>query len=287
MALIQLCPSLGGCWLVPDASPAYDRMDRGGNGTRPVEFRFTDCRIALNMPTERALMDEVTQRLQASQGFALATINLDHLVKLTASPGFRKAYAGQDLVVADGRPIVMLSRLAGQPVELMPGSDLVVPLCRLAVTTGVRVALVGSRDAALRDASTALTAEVPGLDIALCIAPSGAFDPASNEAEEVLKQLADAKIGLCFLALGAPKQEMLALRGRANAPGVGFASIGAGLDFIGGHQRRAPKIARSLRLEWLWRALSSPLRLGPRYVQCLLILPGQVVQALRLRGKSR
>ncbi|PCH66008.1 MAG: glycosyltransferase [Rhodobacteraceae bacterium] len=252
-----------------------------------MEFRFADCKIVLNMPTMGALMDEVTRRFQAGQGFALATINLDHLVKLAASPAFRKAYAGQDLVVADGRPIVTLSRLAGQPVELMPGSDLIVPLCQLAASNHVRVALVGSTDAALRDASAALTAKVPGLEITLRIAPSGVFDPSSDEAGDILKQLAGAGIGLCFLALGAPKQEMLALRGRGEAPGVGFASIGAGLDFLGGHQRRAPKIARALGVEWLWRALSSPLRLGPRYARCVVILPGQVVQALRLRGNSR
>ncbi|MCB1330803.1 MAG: WecB/TagA/CpsF family glycosyltransferase, partial [Maritimibacter sp.] len=46
-----------------------------------------------------------------------------------------------------------------------------------------------------------------------------------------------------------------AARGRKLAPSVGFASIGAGLDFFGGHQVRAPKLARQLKVEWLWRAL--------------------------------
>lgn len=237
------------------------------------------------MPTHRALIDEVTARFQAQQGFSLATINLDHLVKLAASPEFRQIYAAQDLIVADGRPIVALSRLARQPVDLIPGADLIVPLCRLAAANHVRVALVGSTPDALRDSATALIAQMPGLDIALRIAPSGVFDPTSDEADAILQQLSAQDIGLCFLALGAPKQEMLALRGRTLAPCVGFASIGAGLDFLGGHQRRAPKLARRLGLEWLWRALSSPLRLGPRYVRCVLILPGQIVRALRQRRK--
>lgn len=252
-----------------------------------MEFSFADQKICLNMATRVALMDEVTRRFRAGQGFALATINLDHLVKLGASAGFRRAYGGQDLIVADGRPIVALSRLARRPVELMPGSEMILPLCRLAAAEGVKVALVGTTDLALRDAAQVLTGKVPELEIALCIAPSAAFDPDGAAAADILEQLADTNIGLCFLALGAPKQEMLALRGRVAAPGVGFASIGAGLDFLGGHQRRAPRAARRLGLEWLWRALSSPLRLGPRYVRCLAILPGQVVRALRLRGGGR
>lgn len=274
------------CPLVPVAGAAYDRTSGGDNGANPMEFNFADQRICLNIATQEALSNEVVRRFQTGEGFALATINLDHLTKLAVSPDFRRAYGGQDLIVADGRPIVTLSRLAGRPVDLMPGSDLIVPLCRLAVAGGVSVALVGSTEAALDDAARALTAEVLGLDIALRIAPSGVFDPTGDEAGDILKRLAETHVGLCFLALGAPKQEMLALRGRTVAPGVGFASIGAGLDFLGGHQRRAPRVVRRLGLEWLWRALSSPLRLGPRYVRSFVILPGQVVQALRLRGKT-
>ncbi|MGB0913361.1 MAG: glycosyltransferase, partial [Phaeobacter italicus] len=34
---------------------------------------------------------------------------------------------------------------------------------------------------------------------------------------------------------------------------------------------------------WAWRWLWSPRRLGPRYLKCLAILPGQLLHALRLR----
>ncbi len=84
------------------------------------------------------------------EGFALATLNLDHLVKLRASGAFRRAYGAQDLVVADGNPIVWLSRLAGRKVELVPGgSDMVLPLAEVAADEGVRVALVGSTEESL------------------------------------------------------------------------------------------------------------------------------------------
>jgi len=250
---------------------------------KPLDFTFADQTITVNVPTPVALDHELRRRFAAGQGFALATINLDHLVKLAASATFRQAYAGQDLIVADGRPIVALSRLAGRPVDLIPGSDLVLPLCALAAELGVRVALVGSTPTALADAAQALSAQVPGLEIVLTIAPSGTFDPASVEAGDILRRLAASGAGLCFLALGAPKQEMLALRGRAEAPSVGFAAIGAGLDFLGGHQIRAPKWMRRIGMEWLWRALSSPVRLVPRYARCFAILPRQIIAALRQR----
>ncbi len=77
--------------------------------------------IAVNVPDRTALAETVRDRMRGSRGFALATINLDHLVKLRTSETFRQAYGAQDLVVADGNPIVWLSRVANRPVALAPG----------------------------------------------------------------------------------------------------------------------------------------------------------------------
>jgi len=249
-----------------------------------VEFAFPPHRIRVNMPTRAALLAEVARRFAAGQGFALATINLDHLVKLRRDPVFAAAYAAQDLVVADGNPIVWLSRLARRPVELVPGSDLILPLAQGAASAGVTVALLGSTEPALTAAARALEARVPGLRVAACIAPPMGFDPDGPGADAVLETVRASGARLVFLALGAPKQERLAARGMAALPGVGFASIGAGLDFLAGRQTRAPAWVRAIAMEWLWRMLSNPRRLARRYAECALILPGQAVAALRQRG---
>lgn len=248
-----------------------------------MQFQFGPTTITVNIADSAALLAAVRARLTAGTGFALATINLDHLVKLQTSDAFRRAYAAQDLVVADGNPIVWLSRLAGRPVSLVPGSDMVVPLARVAAETGRGVALVGATDAALRAAADRLMREVPGLVVVMCHAPAMGFDPEGEEAARILRELPARGTGLCLIALGAPKQEAFAARGRRIAPGVGFASVGAGLDFLAGSQTRAPRWVRAMAMEWLWRALSAPRRLIPRYARCFAILPGQVAGALRLR----
>lgn len=248
-----------------------------------MKFKTGGGEIAVNIATRARLEAEVTDRLATGQGFALATLNLDHLVKLAADPTFRAAYQAQDLVVADGNPIVWLSRLARQPVDLMPGSDLVIPLAELAARAGHPVALVGSTDESLRQAAQALKKAVPGLEVACRIAPPFGFDPEGPGADGILRQVADSGARLCFIALGAPKQERFAARGRVVAPGVGFASIGAGLDFLSGAQVRAPLWVRRMALEWLWRLLGQPRRMLMRYLQCIGILPGHLVRALMQR----
>ena len=249
-------------------------------------FRFADTRIEVNHPDKASLLSAVAARFVAGQGFALATINLDHLVKLGRDPAFRAAYAAQDMVVADGNPVVWLSRLARRPVSLVPGSDLVLPLVAAATQAGRPVAILGTTEAALSAARARIAALVPGVTFGPCIAPPQEFDPDGATARAMLAEVAAMGPGLCLLALGAPKQERLAALGRQLAPQAGFASIGAGIDFLAWHQMRAPEWVRTLALEWLWRALSQPRRLIPRYAACAAILPCQLVQALRLRASG-
>ena len=248
-----------------------------------MKFTFSSTDIYLTHHDKGSLLAAVRQRLALREGFALATLNLDHMVKLHLSPGFRRAYARHDLVVADGNPVVWLSRLAKRPVSLVPGSELIEPICEIAAAEDVAVALIGSTSGTLAIAAARLAQKIPGLRIVLQIAPTFGFDPEGDVADAILMQVRDSGARLCFVALGAPKQEILAARGRRVGAETGFVSVGAGLDFIAGQQRRAPRWMRRLAIEWLWRLLLDPQRLLPRYLACLAILPGEIWRALKVR----
>ena len=241
-------------------------------------------RIGVNVPSSAGLFADIGTRFDARRGFALATLNLDHLVKMRLSPAFRRAYAEHDLIVADGNPIVWLSQLARRRIDLVPGCELIGPLCARAVRKGVPTALLGATQEALDAAADRLSAEHPGLRVALRRAPAQGFDPTGPEADACIEALRLSRARLCFIALGAPKQEIFAAYARRALPEVGFVSIGAGIDFIAGTQVRAPVWMRRAALEWLWRLTSNPRRLAPRYYDCARILPGLIWDALRSRG---
>ncbi len=239
--------------------------------------------VEINVANRADLMRRIAERFSEKQGFALATINLDHVTKLEREESFRAAYSAQDLVVADGNPIVWVSKLAGKPVELMPGSELVLPLTQLAAQSGVSIALIGSSDASLAAAAEALKSAAPGLQIAYIHAPAFGFDPSGDAARAILEDLNQSGAQLAFLALGAPKQEVFAALGRSLAPSVGFASIGAGLDFLSGTQVRAPKWVRKIAMEWFWRMAGNPRRLFARYALSALVLPSLAWRSFRNR----
>ena len=112
--------------------------------------------VVVTARARAALLADLAGRMDRRQGYAVATLNLDHVVKLRADPAFRRAYAAHSHVTADGNPIVWLARLSGAAVDLVPGSELVLPVARLAAERGVPVGLFGSTDAALAAAAEAL-----------------------------------------------------------------------------------------------------------------------------------
>ena len=96
-------------------------LDWSNMGARPSGG--TDKAVRVNVVSQEALLADLAQRFRAHEGFSVATLNLDHAVKLGRDPAFRAAYRAHTHVTADGKPVVWLARLSGQRVGLVAGSD--------------------------------------------------------------------------------------------------------------------------------------------------------------------
>jgi exopolysaccharide biosynthesis WecB/TagA/CpsF family protein len=229
--------------------------------------------VTINLPTLQAATDAALARARAGRGFALFTLNLDHLVKLQTSPDFRAAYASAALVTADGWPIVWLAQRQGAHPMRASGADLVAPVCEGAERQGSPIYFVGPGPQAQAAALDILKARFPRLAVAGAEAPrfpSGetAADLEAFDLDGLADRITASGAALCFLSLGAPKQELLADALSRRCPKVGFLCVGAALDFISGQVRRAPLWMQRGKLEWLWRLVSDPKRLTVRYARC-------------------
>ncbi len=233
----------------------------------------------------RSLPDAVARCinwLRQGRGFTLFTLNLDHLVRLRADPLFRSVYARAAFVTADGAPVVKLARRQHAQMERTTGADLVAPLCAAAAKARLPVFFFGATESALRKAADVLTESYPELIVAGIEAPPFGFDPHGLEAARAGDRIAASGAKLCFIALGAPKQELFADRMASRHEGIGWLGIGAALEFIAGERSRAPRVVQALGLEWLWRFAQEPRRLGLRYLRCAALLA-----KLSLGGRSR
>lgn len=233
--------------------------------------RVDGCGITC--PNLATAVNAAIARAKAGEAFTLATLNLDHLVKLRRDPAFRLAYANADVVTADGWPVAWLGRRQNSSIERTAGADLTVPLAEAAAEARLPIYLFGATPAVMAQAGRELAERTSGaIDIAGTLAPSPEFDPHGAEADKAIERIRQSGARLAFIALGAPKQEIFAERARAAGVACGFICIGAALDFLAGTQTRAPLLLRDCGLEWLWRLASNPRRLIGRYAECARLL---------------
>jgi len=236
--------------------------------------------ITINVPSLSSAVSSIVSAARQGDSFSVCTLNLDHVVQLQHREDFRSAYRRARFVTADGFPIVILSHLVGAPIERTTGADLVEPLCEEAGKNGLSIFLLGSNDATLATTARRLAERFHGLKVAGYFAPGPKFDPYSEEADLAIERIRASGANLCFVALGAPRQEVFAERCVNELDGTGMLCIGAALDFIAGTQTRAPTITQKVGLEWAWRMLSNPRRLGPRYISCMAVVPGLLARTL-------
>jgi exopolysaccharide biosynthesis WecB/TagA/CpsF family protein len=246
----------------------------------PPAQNLTVDGVAVNVSSLTEAVSSIADAAENGDNFIVCTLNLDHVVQLQQKPEFRAAYRRARFVTADGFPIVVLSRLLGAPVTRTTGADLLVPLCEAAGQRGLPIFLFGSDTATLDKSAEQLRKKFKELQIVGTFSPSPRFDAFSAEADAAIAQIRTSGAKLCFLALGAPRQELFASRCLDELDGTGCLCFGAALDFIGGKQIRAPKFTQKTGLEWAWRMFRDPRRLAPRYARCAAAVPRLLAETL-------
>lgn len=227
----------------------------------------------INIADLNSAVSQIIQTAKQSEGFAVFTLNLDHLDKLRRSATFRNAYTKAKFVTADGAPVAMLASRQGIRVERTTGSDLVLPLAAAAAREGISIYLYGTSPDVLARAAVTLRRHA-GLDLIIAgtESPERGFEPDGVNADAALNRIEASGAKICLVALGAPKQELFAAKAVERGTKVGFVCIGAGLDFLSGAQTRAPRVMQRYGLEWLWRLALSPRRLVSRYFRCAMLM---------------
>ena len=236
-------------------------------------------------------IDLIVQRAASGEGGFVLTPNIDHIAIARRSHEMMVAYQRAFLSLADGVPLVAVSRLLRLPIrEKVSGSDLFEPLMARCARDRLPVFFIGATREACEEASQKLRTEYPGIEVA-GYDPS-IFDLDSNP-DGVIATLHRARAAgarLIVVCLPPRKQLLLSRFEDEYRPAVGIGA-GSALSFYAGHVRRAPPWVSRLGFEWLYRLVQEPRRLWRRYLvedlAALPVLARMVFDRLRGRALSR
>jgi len=176
-------------------------------------------------------------------------------------------FNGSGLTVPDGMSLVWLLRLKGyRQVRRVYGPDLMLATCHASVPLGFRHFLYGGAPGVAEELAVRLLGQVPGLQVAGVYAPPFR-DLSPGEDRQVASKIDESRADIVWVGISSPKQEtwMAEHVGRVVAPVL--IGVGAAFDFLSGRKPQAPRWVQRSGLEWLFRLVSEPRRLWPRYRQ--------------------
>jgi N-acetylglucosaminyldiphosphoundecaprenol N-acetyl-beta-D-mannosaminyltransferase len=261
--------------------PSSDDLDREVYGVFGIPVDALD-RISV--------LKKLITAAETARPFLLSTANVNFLTTSQRDAGFRESLIRSDLCVADGMPIVWLSKLLAVPVtERVSGADLFEAMkSHGSLSNPLRVFLFGGAAGVGEKLCGILNSRPSGIHCVGWLSPGfGTVEELSSE--DSIARINNSKADLLAVFLSAKKAQawLLHNHGRLSIPVR--AQFGATINYQAGLVRRAPRAIQRFGLEWLWRIKEEPY-LWRRYLRdglalshllALYVLP--VAGALRWR----
>jgi len=216
--------------------------------------------FALRMPQViRICNQHIAERRQ----LLIGVVNVAKIVNARTNSRLREALATADIVLADGAPIVWLSRMVGKKLpERVAGIDLMFELLKQAHKNHYSVYFLGATPDVVEKAVNMVRRDYPGLRVAGY--RDGYFS--EHEQENVALAVKNSGADILFVGISPPKKEIF-LGNWRQFMGVPIChGVGGSFDILAGLSKRAPTWMQKHGLEWLYRLIQEPRRLWRRYL---------------------
>lgn len=211
--------------------------------------------------------------------FKLFTVNNEFIVEAQENLEFRKVLNSSTVSVADSAGVVWaVKKIHQKNIERIPGADLFLDLVKMANDNKYRIFLLGGSSGVGEETKKYISKNFEDVKVdyidGISISPT-------EQNDFVLNKINNFSPHMLFVALGAPKQELWIEQNLSLLNSSLIVGIGGTLDFVSGRIKRAPQLMRNMGLEWLFRLIQQPSRIG-RIYKALVVFPMLVLG----RGKQ-
>lgn len=247
--------------------------------------KVSDC------PQEESI--ERIIKLSQNQPLHVVTANPEIMMQAQHNVALKNVFKDPaTLVVADGVGVVWaIKKVKHKKVPLTPGVDLVEQLLQNFCDSNVedvdkggtvscakkKIFLYGAQQTVLDNFVKYLQDKYPQVEIV------GAFDGFSSVPSLVAKEIIAQKPDAVLVALGSPRQDEFICQVIERVKHGVFIGVGGTFDTLSGHVKRAPQVFRKLKIEWVYRTVRKPQRVG-RLLRSHIPF---VVKVLMLAGVNR
>ena len=237
----------------------------------------------LDIPVNPYTMDEAVSKLTGdtlSQKINfVVTANAEIIMMAQQDAAYKKLLQEEtDMILPDGAGTVWAGNYLGYHIpERVAGYDLFLRLLEEAAKRKIPVFFFGGKPGVAEEAAEEGRRRWPGLQVAGC--RNGYFSAAEETA--IINEINGSGAAMLFAALGAPKQEKWLNHYAAELKPCLRMGIGGSFDVLAGKMQRAPKWMQDAKLEWLFRLMKQPSRIGR-----MMALPKFVLEVRKEKRKK-
>jgi len=257
--------------------------------------RFTIS--AIDLP---ATMRRLSGWTKKRDPHAVVTLNPEMYVAAAQHKAVAEALVQADLITADGSGLVAAADVARQingskilrwrwlkvvwlpaawlwsglrlifapnrlPLSHVTGADLVSCLINKTGSEKPRVALIGSTEEVMEKIKYNFSIEERGMTVVLARPAPGYTTDTVPPADvtKFAKLLSPLHADYLFVAFGVPRQERFIIENRRTLGVPVMIGVSGAFDSVlAGTVHRAPRLLQALHIEWLWRLILQPKRIG-------------------------
>lgn len=217
----------------------------------------------LGLPIQNVTMSEAVNDVYgffgARESRIVVTPNAEILQMYSTDPAMKEALEKADYIVPDGVGVLLAAKRLGTPLkEKVAGVELSRNLLEKAAKEGGNVYLLGAKPGVAAEAKRCLEEEIPGISIVGV--RDGYFKPEDEPA--IIEEINALDVDMLFVCLGAPKQELWMAEHKSDLKIGVMLGLGGSLDIFSHTLKRAPQWMINCRIEWLYRVIKEPYRIG-------------------------
>lgn len=222
--------------------------------------------------------DEAIERIHwlnaRGEQVMVVTANAEILLAAKRDPRYWNVLRQADLRLVDSVGVQWIGRFSGQRPHRVPGVLFADRVLQEAAERSWRIALIGAGPGIAERAAWNIRKKYPDCIVQAeeggLIQQDGTGDEKDQEA---LLRLTQFGPDLLLVAFGHPKQESWIVDHLKDLPSVKIAiGVGGSFDYWSGHKKRAPTWMQWCGLEWIYRVIHEPARIG-RIIDAVIVFP--------------
>lgn len=231
-----------------------------------MQTHASNTLLGISIPTgsKKGIRENIIKNIKHDRiFFHIVSLNPENIVLSTENPAFKRVIAEAQMRIIDGSGVGVACWVLGVAcADRYAGVDLMTDLLDIANSRRLRVLLIGGGPKIAEKVVECQKPRFPGISFHSLEGIADISIPTDAEEKRIATIVTATKPHMVFIAYGSPAQELWIDRHSRLFDGMVVMGVGGAFDFLSENIPRAPARMRALGLEWLFRLLRQPWRIG-------------------------